>query len=302
MSSVFFCRRERPRRTVEEDEIMNRIVKKVELAPEIKLFEIEASSIARKVLPGHFVVVRAHEKGERIPLTIADARREEGILVIVFQEVGKSTKQMGLMAEGDHLLDVAGPLGKPSHIDNFGTVVCIGGGVGVAPVFPITRALKEIGNTTISIIGARTKELLILEDWMRSASDEMWVTTDDGSYGAKGFVSDELERLIAEGVTADRVIAIGPTVMMKAVSEVTRPHALPTVVSLNPIMVDGTGMCGACRVEVGGETKFACVDGPEFDGHQVNYELLLARQHVYHSEEMESTELYEREPIDVEAN
>jgi ferredoxin--NADP+ reductase len=289
-------------RAVKEGKAMNRIVKKVELAPEIELFEIEAPSVARKVLPGHFVVVRTHETGERIPLTIADVRKDEGILVLVVQEIGKSTKQMGLMQEGDSLLDVAGPLGKPSHIDNFGTVVCVGGGVGIAPVFPITRALKEAGNTTISIVGARTEELLILEDWMRSVSDELWVTTDDGSHGTKGFVSDELKRLIDAGVTIDRVIAIGPTVMMKAVSEATRPHSIPTVVSLNPIMVDGTGMCGACRVEVGGETRFACVDGPEFDGHLVDYELLLARQHIYHSEEMESVKCYEREPIDVEAN
>lgn len=280
---------------------MHKISKKMELAPQIKLFEVEAPSMVSKVLPGHFVVIRAHEKGERIPLTIADARKDEGILVIIFQEVGKSTRQMGLMEEGDYLLDVIGPLGKPSHIDKFGLVVCIGGGVGIPPVFPITRALKAVGNRIISIIGARTKELLILEDWMREVSDEMCITTDDGSYGTKGFVSDKLKGLITEGIKPDRVIAIGPTVMMKAVSEVTRPHGIPTIVSLNPIMVDGTGMCGACRVEVGGETKFACVDGPEFDGHQVDYELLFARQSIYLQEEKESMELYERELRDGKA-
>lgn len=273
---------------------MNKIVRKVELAPQIKLFEVEVPHITGKVLPGHFVVIRAYEKGERIPLTIADFRRDESILVIIFQEVGKSTYQLGLMKEGDYLLDVIGPLGKPSHIDKFGTVVCIGGGVGIPPVFPITRALKEAGNEIVSIIGARTKELLILEEWMSRVSDELYVTTDDGSYGRKGFVSDELRRLIAEGMRIDRVIAIGPTVMMKAVSELTKPHRIKTVVSLNPIMVDGTGMCGACRVEVGGKTRFACVDGPEFDGHQVNYELLLARQRIYLSEEKRALELFKR--------
>lgn len=280
---------------------VNRIVKKVELAPEIKLFEVEAPSIVSKILPGHFVVIRAYEKGERIPLTIADVRKDEGILVIIFQEVGKSTRKMGLMGEGDCLLDLIGPLGRPSHIEKFGTVVCVGGGVGIPPVFPITRALKETGNRMISIIGARSKELLILEDWMRTVSDELYITTDNGSYGKKGFVSDELNRLIDKGTKIDRVIAIGPTVMMKAVSEVTRPHRIKTVVSLNPIMVDGTGMCGACRVEVGGETKFACVDGPEFDGHEVNYELLFARQEIYLSQEKESMELFERKRRDGKA-
>jgi len=273
---------------------VNEIVKKVELAHQIKLFEISAPHIVSRVLPGHFVVVRAHETGERIPLTIADVRAEDGILVIIFQEVGKSTRQMGMMGEGDSFADVIGPLGKPSHIERFGTVVCIGGGVGIPPIFPITRALKQAGNRIISIIGARSKSLLILEDWMRPFSDELFITTDDGTYGRKGFVTDELTRLIREGSKVDRVIAIGPTVMMKAVSEATRPYGIKTVVSLNPIMVDGTGMCGACRVEVGGETKFACVDGPEFDGHQVNYELLLARQAIYLRQEKEAMELFQR--------
>jgi ferredoxin--NADP+ reductase len=280
---------------------VGKIIKKVELAPGLKLFELETPSIVKKAVPGHFVVIRADERGERIPLTIADVRKHEGILVIIFQEVGKSTKQMGLMKQGDCLLDVIGPLGKPSHIEKFGTVACIGGGAGIPPVFPITRALKEAGNRIISIIGARTRETLILEDWMRPISDELHVTTDDGSYGRKGFVSDELQRLIAEGIAIDRVIAIGPTVMMEAVSEVTRPLKIPTVVSLNPIMVDGTGMCGACRVEVGGKTRFACVDGPEFDGHQVNYELLLARQSIYVSEERQSMKLFEGKLSDAQA-
>jgi len=279
---------------------VNKILKKTELAPQIKLFEIEAPYIVDKVLPGQFVVIRAYETGERIPLTVADARKG-GPLVVIFQEVGKSTRQMGLMEEGEHLLDVIGPLGRPSNLDRFGTVVCIGGGVGIPPVFPIARALKRIRNRIVSILGARTRGLLILEDWMREVSHELYITTDDGSYGTKGFVTDELKRLIGEGMAIDRVLAIGPTVMMKAVSEVTKPHGIKTIVSLNPIMVDGTGMCGACRVEVGGETKFACVDGPEFDGHNVNYELLFARQSIYLSQEKESMELFEREHTDGKA-
>jgi ferredoxin--NADP+ reductase len=273
---------------------VNDIVKKVELAPQVKLFEVRTPYVVDKILPGHFVVVRADERGERIPLTVADVRRDEEILVIIFQEVGKSTRQMGLMDVGDSFIDVIGPLGKPSEIEKFGTVVCVGGGVGVAPIFPVTRALREKGNRVISIVGARTKNLLILEEWMRKFSDEFYVTTDDGSYGLKGFVSDELKRLLEEGTEVDRVLAIGPTVMMKAVADVTRLRGVKTIVSLNPIMVDGTGMCGACRVEVGGETKFACVDGPEFDGHQVDYDLLLARQSTYSREEKESLELYEK--------
>ena len=273
---------------------MNKILRKVELAPAIKLFEVEVPLIAEKALPGHFVVVRAYEEGERIPLTIADTQKDRGTITIIFQEVGTSTKKLGLLAEGDEIIDVIGPLGKPSHIDKFGTVVAIGGGVGIPPVYPITRAMKQAGNKVISIIGARTKELLILEDEMRKVSDELYITTDDGSYGRKGFVSDELQSLIDQGRKIDRVIAIGPTIMMKVVCDVTRPYNIKTIVSLNPIMVDGTGMCGACRVEVGGETKFTCVDGPEFDGHKVNFDLLMKRQRIYLKEEEESLKLFEQ--------
>ncbi|HID93029.1 MAG TPA: sulfide/dihydroorotate dehydrogenase-like FAD/NAD-binding protein [bacterium (Candidatus Stahlbacteria)] len=273
---------------------MNKILRKVELAPAIKLFEVEVPLIAEKALPGHFVVVRACEEGERIPLTIADTQKDRGTITIIFQEVGTSTKKLGLLAEGDEIIDVIGPLGKPSHIDKFGTVVAIGGGVGIPPVYPITRAMKQAGNKVISIIGARTKELLILEDEMRKVSDELCVTTDDGSYGRKGFVSDELQSLINQGRKIDRVIAIGPTIMMKVVCDVTRPYNIKTIVSLNPIMVDGTGMCGACRVEIGGETKFTCVDGPEFDGHEVNFDLLMKRQRIYLKEEEESLKLFEQ--------
>jgi len=273
---------------------LNKILRKVELAPAIKLFEVEVPLIAEKALPGHFVVVRACEEGERIPLTIADTQKDRGTITIIFQEVGTSTKKLGLLAEGDEIIDVIGPLGKPSHIDKFGTVVAIGGGVGIPPVYPITRAMKQAGNKVISIIGARTKELLILEDEMRKVSDELCVTTDDGSYGRKGFVSDELQSLINQGRKIDRVIAIGPTIMMKVVCDVTRPYNIKTIVSLNPIMVDGTGMCGACRVEIGGETKFTCVDGPEFDGHEVNFDLLMKRQRIYLKEEEESLKLFEQ--------
>jgi len=273
---------------------LNKILRKVELAPAIKLFEVEVPLITEKALPGHFVVVRACEEGERIPLTIADTQKDKETITIIFQEVGTSTKKLGLLAEGDEIIDVIGPLGKPSHIDKFGTVVAIGGGVGIPPVYPITRAMKQAGNKVISIIGARTKELLILEDEMRNVSDELYVTTDDGSYGKKGFVSDILQSLINEGRKIDRVIAIGPTIMMKVVCDVTRPYNIKTIVSLNPIMVDGTGMCGACRVEVGGETKFTCVDGPEFDGHKVDFDLLMKRQRIYLKEEEESLKLFEK--------
>ncbi len=262
---------------------MFRIVTKKELAPRIKLFEVEASDIARKARPGQFIILRIDEEGERIPLTIADYDRKRGTITIIFQEVGKTTELLGQLEAGDFIQDFVGPLGCPSEIENFGTVVCIGGGVGVAPVFPIARALKEAGNRVISIIGARSREMLIWESEMRKASTELLVATDDGSYGIKGFVTDVLgEVLNREKV--DRVIAIGPAVMMREVCRVT-PESIPTIVSLNPIMVDGTGMCGACRVEVGGRTRFACVDGPEFDGHQVNWELVLKRAKMFVEEE-----------------
>lgn len=274
---------------------MNEILRKEVLAPEIKLFELKTPLIAEKILPGQFVVVRAYEKGERIPLTVADTDKEKGSITIIFQEVGKSTAYLGMFKEGDTILDVIGPLGKPSEIEKVGTVVCIGGGVGIAPVYPIVKALKEKGNKVISILGARNKELLILEKEIREFSDELYITTDDGSYGRKGFVSEELKRLIDEGKKIDRVVTIGPSIMMKVVSDVTRAHKVKTIVSLNPIMVDGTGMCGACRVEVGGETKFSCVDGPEFDGHLVDFDLLMKRQAIYLKEEKESYEKFKRE-------
>ena len=264
---------------------MNKIVKKEVLSTGIKLIVIEATEIARKAKPGQFLVIRTDEKGERIPMTIADFDAEGGTLTIVFQEVGFTTDKLGRLKPGDTLLDVVGPLGKPTRIEKFGVVVCIGGGVGIAPVYPIARQLKNAGNKVLSIIGARSHEFLFWEERMRSISDKTYVCTDDGSYGRKGFVTGQLKVILEESKRIDLVIAIGPVVMMKAVSLLTKPHGIKTIVSLNPIMVDATGMCGSCRVTVGGKTKFACVDGPEFDGHQVNFDELLLRQQIYLEEE-----------------
>lgn len=264
---------------------MYRIVRKEVLAPTLSLFEIEAPLVARKAQAGQFVILRIDEEGERIPLTIADFDRERETITCVFQEVGKTTKELGALCEGGYLQDFVGPLGLPSHIENFGRVVCVGGGVGVAPVFPIARALREAGNEVIGIIGARTKELLFWEEKMRSACSELRVTTDDGSYVRKGFVTDLLREVIEEKKDVSLCVAIGPLPMMRAVCNLTRDYGLKTIVSLNSIMVDGTGMCGCCRVTVGGETKFACVDGPEFDGHQVDFEEMARRSVIYKPQE-----------------
>jgi len=271
---------------------MYKILNKQDLGPSIKEFLISSPKIARKVQPGQFVVVKIDERGERIPLTIADYERDKGTITIVVQEAGKTTCQLGGLNSGDTLSDVIGPLGIPTHIENRGTIVCVGGGVGIAPVYPVARGFKEIGNRVISIIGARTRELVIWEDKIASVSDEVYITTDDGSYGRKGFVSDELQRLIEGKREFGLVFAVGPTLMMRAVSEVTRPYKLRTIVSLNPIMVDATGMCGACRVSVGGKTKFVCVDGPDFDGHQVDFDQLLSRQRIYLQEEKKALQHY----------
>lgn len=263
------------------------------LSPGIKRFELDAPEIARKARPGQFVVLRVNESGERIPLTVADTVPDKGILVIVFQEVGKSTKLLGTLSEGDSIADLIGPLGTPSHIAKFGTVVCIGGGVGTPEIYPVARALKQAGNRVISIIGFRNKDLILMADEMAAVSDELIVSTDDGSNGNKGFVTDMLQRLIDRGEKLDRVFAVGPVIMMKMVAKKTEPHGIPTVVSLNPIMLDATGMCGVCRVDVGGETKLACVDGPEFDGHKVDFDLLMARLRSYLPEEKLALERFE---------
>lgn len=273
---------------------MNEIVQKRKLAPEIDEYVINAPLVASKCLPGQFVVLRLHEEGERIPITIADFDRDTGFVTLVIQEVGKTTMEMGTMKEGDLLSDVIGPLGRESEISDVGTMVAVGGGIGIPAVHPIARAFKEAGSCVISVLGARSKNLLIWEERMRSFSDEVLVTTDDGSYGKKGFVTDALRELIESGTKIDQVTAIGPAIMMKMVSEATRPSAIKTVVSLNSLMLDATGMCGVCRVEVGGKTKFACVDGPEFNGHEVNFDVLMSRLATYLPEEKVSVEAYKK--------
>ncbi len=272
---------------------MFRIIYRETLATKIHLFKIEAPAIARKALAGQFVVIRIDERGERIPLTIADWDGKEGSVTVVFMEVGATTFRLALLKAGDFIADFVGPLGVPSHIDKFGTVVCVAGGVGVAPITPIARALKEKGNKITSILGARNKDLLFWEDKLRSVSHQLIVTTDDGTYGRKGVVTGPLKELLESGEKVDRVIAIGPSIMMKFCAQTTQPFGVKTIVSLNPIMVDGTGMCGCCRVSVGGVTKFTCVDGPDFDGHQVDWDLLLARQRIYLDEEKRSFEQWQ---------
>ncbi len=266
------------------------------LAPDVKLFRIGAARISRKRKAGQFVIIRTHSRGERIPLTIADSDPQDGTITIIVQGIGKTTKQLNGMKAGDHLADVVGPLGKPSEVKLFGTVVVIGGGVGTAIAYPTAKALKEAGNHVISIIGARTKELVILEPEMRAISDEVHITTDDGSYAEKGFVTDKLKALMATGRKIELVLAIGPIPMMRAVAETTRPAGIKTVVSLNPIMVDGTGMCGGCRVLVDGKSQFACVDGPEFDAHRVDFDMLVKRNAMYRDMERRSMEEFLRSP------
>ena len=269
---------------------MFNIVKRKEMADgTVVLNEIFAPQIAGKAKPGQFVILRANETGERIPLTMADTDNEQGTITIIYQVVGKSTALFKTLKVGDTYQDIIGPLGQATHIEKLGTVVCVGGGTGVAVLYPITRALKRIGNEVISIIGSRNRDLLILEDKMKAVSDELHVCTDDGSYGHHGFVTDVLKKVIEEK-QVKLVVGIGPVPMMKFVSGITKEHHIHTLVSLNTIMVDGTGMCGGCRVMVGGENKFACVDGPEFDGHQVDFEGLTQRLQAYKEMETESFE------------
>lgn len=264
---------------------MYKILLKQDLVPQIHLFKVAAPAVAKKAQAGQFVVVRIDEKGERIPLTVADWDKKEGGVTIVFMEVGATTARLASLKAGEAIADFVGPLGLPAEVEKFGTVVCVAGGVGAAPIAPIARELKNAGNKIISILGARSKDLLFWEDVLDSVSDQLIVTTDDGSYGRKGVVTEPLKELLESGEKVDRVVAIGPVVMMKFCSLTTLPFGVKTIVSLNPIMVDGTGMCGCCRVSVSGETKFACVDGPDFDGHQVDWELLAARQRIYLGEE-----------------
>lgn len=266
---------------------MFRIVEAEFLAPDIKRFVIEAPRIARKRQAGQFVIARVHEHGERIPLTIADSDPERGVITLIVQGIGKTTKMMNLLQAGDCLLDLVGPLGKPSEIKRFGTVVVIGGGVGAAIAYPTAKALHEAGNHVISILGGRTRDLVILEPEIRAISDELYITTDDGSYGRKGLVLDPLNEMLAVGRPLHLVLAIGPVRMMQAVAEATRPARIFTVVSLNSLMVDGTGMCGGCRIITSDGSQFACVDGPEFDAHTVNFEILARRNRTYAEREAE---------------
>jgi len=264
---------------------MYEILKKEILSDTVKLMGIKAPLVAKKAKAGQFIILRIDEEGERIPLTIADFDREKGTITVIFMEVGKTTKQLGTMKVGDKILNFAGPLGVASEIENYGTVVMIGGGVGIAPLYPIVRALKQAGNHVISILGARNEKLLMLEKEIEKYSDEFFICTDDGSKGTKGFVSNILQSLIDDGKKIDIVWAIGPVIMMKVVADLTKKYDIKTMVSLNPIMVDGTGMCGGCRVTVGGEIKFACVHGPEFDGHKVDFNNLMLRNRRFVEEE-----------------
>jgi ferredoxin--NADP+ reductase len=271
---------------------MFKIIRREEMAEgTVVLNEIEAPRIARKARPGQFVILKANEEGERIPLTMAETDPEKGTLTIIYMVVGKSTALFKSLQVGDAYQDVIGPLGKATEIEKVGNVVCVGGGTGIAVLHPITRALKNVGNHVTAIIGSRSKDLLIMEDHMRRASHELLICTDDGSYGRKGFVTEALKDVLDKGDT-QLAVAIGPVPMMKFVSKLTAQYGVKTIVSLNPIMVDGTGMCGGCRVTVGGKTKFACVDGPEFDGHQVDYDELMRRLQAYCEDEKRCFEDY----------
>jgi len=265
------------------------------IAPGIKRLVIEAPRIARKQRPGQFVIVRIYEEGERIPITIEKSDPVRGTINIVVQSVGKTTHLLNSLESGDSIRDVVGPLGKPSEIENFGTVVVMGGGVGTAMAYPTAAALKAAGNSVISIIGARTRELVILEAELRAVCDRVLVTTDDGSYAEKGFVTDKLRALIEAGTHIDLVLAVGPIPMMRAVAQVTAKVNIRTIVSLNPIMIDGTGMCGGCRVLVDGKSEFACVDGPEFDASRINFDVLVQRNAMYRAAEQKSLEEFQRE-------
>lgn len=261
------------------------VISNQNIAPQVFRMVVFAPEVAKYRRAGQFVIVRPLNRSERIPLTIADADKEKGTITLIYQVVGKTTAEMSLIENGQSLADVAGPLGQPTHIEKYGTVVCVGGGIGIAPLYPIAQAMKKEGNHVISILGARTKALLIMEEEMAGTSDRVIIVTDDGSYGAKGLVTDALRGLIQENVHMDLVVAIGPPIMMKMVSLLTKENNIRTLVSLNTIMVDGTGMCGGCRVSVGGESRFVCVDGPEFDGHLVDFDEMIKRMKTYNTHE-----------------
>ena len=279
---------------MEREKYMYEIVEREVLAENSDFYKINAPEIAKKAKAGQFVIIRINETGERIPLTIADFNAKKGTITLVALRVGKTTRLLSTLKVGDKILDVVGPLGNPSEIDNFGRVICVGGGLGIATIVSIAKALKDAGNYVIGIIGARTKDLLIYEDELRKICNELHISTDDGSYGYHGFVTDVLKKLLNEDNPINIIWAIGPAIMMKFVCKTTEPYKVKTIVSLNPIMVDGTGMCGACRVEVDGKTKFTCVHGPEFDGHKVNWDLLLSRQQMYLNSEKLSLDEFEK--------
>ena len=279
---------------------MNKIVLKKQFSEKVYLFEIEAPLIAKSRKAGNFIIVRVGENGERVPLTIADADIERGTITIVVQKVGLSSTKLCSLNEGDYITDVVGPLGNPTHIENFGTVVCAGGGVGVAPMLPIIRALKAAGNRVLSVIAGRSKDLVILEDEVRQSSDELIIMTDDGSYGEKGVVTVGIEKFINQEEHVDKVFAIGPPIMMKFSCLMAQKYNIPVEVSLNTIMVDGTGMCGACRLSIGGKTKFVCIDGPEFDGALVDWDEMFKRMGTFRDAEREEMEHYEEHLRDVE--
>jgi ferredoxin--NADP+ reductase len=269
-----------------------KVVRKKQLGPVIYRLEVMAPEVSRKHKPGQFVVLRVNETGERIPLTVADKNPEKGTITLIFQVVGKTTMLLRDLPEGGEIQDIVGPLGTPTHVEKFGTVVCVCGGIGTGVLYPIARALKEAGNKVISIVGAQSANLLILEEEMGAISDELHISTDDGSKGTHGFVTDVLKKILDSGEKVNLIIAVGPLPMMKAVANVTRPYKIKTIVSLNSIMIDGTGMCGGCRVVVGGERKFTCVDGPEFDGHEVDFDNLAQRLRTYKEQEDIAREAY----------
>lgn len=276
--------------------LLNKILYKKQLSEDVFRMEIEAPLIAKERLPGQFVILLLDKDfGERIPLTIADANPEQGSITIIFQTVGKTTHKLADFKKGDYIKNLVGPLGKPTHIEKFGTVVGVGGGIGVAPLFPIAQAMKKAGNKLIIIIGARSKDLIIMEDEMKKIADHLIICTDDGSYGRKALVTEPLKDLCEQNQKIDLVVSIGPPIMMKYCAETTRPFNIHTVVSLNTIMIDGTGMCGGCRVTVGGLTKFVCVDGPEFDGHLVDFDNMMIRLNAYKNHEDKAHKKYHDE-------
>lgn len=267
---------------------MNTIIQKTQLSDDVFQLTVHAPLIAQARKAGQFIILQVDEWGERIPLTIADANVPQGTIDLIFQVAGKTTLLLSRLGPNDQILHLVGPLGKPTHIEKFGHVICVGGGIGTAPLYPIIKALKDAKNQITTILGARTKKLLILEDKIKAISDHLTICTDDGSCGQKGFVTSSLAEFCAQDKKPDLVIAIGPAMMMKACADVTRPYPIPTVVSLNTIMIDGTGMCGGCRVSVGSETKFVCVDGPEFDGHKVDFDNMIQRLKSYREHEQEA--------------